>query len=251
MQDIVTNVEVDQKSLKYRFMPGQAIMCYYEKLQQYIEGNKRTNIWLSAAVTAWARVILHQQMFHVGPENVLYCDTDSVVFLQDRNRPVSEFTSRGLGNWANETEEGNEIEQFFGLAPKCYMKVETNHQEGHMKCKGVRMTLTNRARTTPEVLGKMLENMIMYPDEDEDPDDIYMDTMIITSNSVDAQLDYAKVFTRYGTKKFRAVLSKRQIVPFQSIQPRTIKDVPRLYLAPFGSLIIEENPSYANVYDDL
>jgi len=248
IREIIKNEEIDQKSLKYRFMSGASMMCYYEKLKQYVDPNKRTNIWLSAAVTAWARVILHTQMFLVGPENVLYCDTDSVVFLQTRERPITEFTSRGLGNWANETDEGNEIERFFGLAPKCYMKVETNHQEGIMKCKGIRMTLSNKKKTTPEMVANILVESIIK--RNLNPEPLMLDNMVISSNTNDAQLDYATLVTRYGKKKFRSVLTKRKIVSFpETLQDLPLTEIPRLYLAPFGPLEVTENPSYANLYE--
>eukprot|EP01036_Dinobryon_divergens_P027818 gene27818-36651_t len=57
-------------------------------------------------VTAWARCILHEQMLAVGPHNVLYCDTDSVVFLKRRDDPRS-FIGRGLGQWTDECEEAD------------------------------------------------------------------------------------------------------------------------------------------------
>lgn len=248
MKQIITNPDVDQKSIRYRFMEGDALTCYYESLWNQKNTGKRTNIWLAAAVTAWARVILHTQMFHVGPENVMYCDTDSVVFLQHSNVPIQHFTKRGLGNWANETEEGNEILEFFALAPKCYMKIEKDHLDGIIKCKGVRLTITNKQKLSPAVIKLLMEETVMY--QKEDPQPILLDTMILSANSTDSELPYATMLTRIGTKRFRAVLSKRQKVPL----PRAglkLNDITRIYLAPFGPLPIHQNPTYSTVYSHL
>ena len=247
MNDIIRNPEIDRSSIKYRFLEdGETMMCYFEKHREHAKVNRRSNLWLAAAVTAHARVILHRQMVAVGPERVLYCDTDSIIFLQDRDRSVTDWTSRGLGNWANETDEGNEIESFYGIAPKCYMKVESDHQEGIMKCKGVRMTVSNQRQTKPSDLARMLETTVMYPQPE--PSSLMLDHMVICPNSNDTRAPYASVFTRYSKKRLRAVLTKRQVVPLP-VQGLTLSELDRLYLAPYGPLSIEDNSTYSRVYE--
>eukprot|EP01040_Poterioochromonas_malhamensis_P011996 gene11996-13099_t len=247
MNGIINNPEIDRSSLKYRFLEdGETMMCYFDKHREKAKVNRRSNLWLAAAVTAHARVILHRQMVAVGPERVLYCDTDSIIFLQDRDRNVTDWTARGLGNWANETDEGNEIEAFYGIAPKCYMKVETDHQEGVMKCKGVRMTVSNQRQTKPSDLAKMLETTIMYPQPE--PSSLMLDHMVICPNSNDTRAPYASVFTRYSKKRLRAVLTKRQVVPLPK-EGLVLDQLERLYLAPYGPLKISENPTYNRVYE--
>jgi len=246
MQEIILNPMIDQTSLKYRTMEGSAYMCYFALQNEFAKENARVNIWMASAVTAWARTILHERMFVVGPENVLYCDTDSVVFLKNRN-DTTEYTARGLGKWTDETEEGDEIEQFLALAPKCYMKIERNNPTGCVKAKGVRMTVSNKEKTSQEVISTILEQELMYPEEEKE-EPLRLDNMVIAPNCLDSAYPYASMFTRYGKKILRAVLNKRKAVPFPVTGKRRKLmngEVDRLYLQPCGD---EPNPKYDGVY---
>jgi len=246
MQEIILNPMIDQTSLKYRTMEGSAYMCYFALQNEFAKENARVNIWMASAVTAWARTILHERMFVVGPENVLYCDTDSVVFLKNRN-DLTEYTARGLGKWTDETEEGDEIEQFLALAPKCYMKIERNNPTGCVKAKGVRMTVSNKEKTTQDVISTILEQELMYPEEEKE-EPLRLDNMVIAPNCLDSAYPYASMFTRYGKKILRAVLNKRKAIPFPVTEKRRKLmngEVDRLYLQPCGD---EPNPNYDGVY---
>jgi len=246
MQGIILNPMIDQTSLKYRTMAGSSYMCYFALQNEFAKENARVNIWMASAVTAWARTILHERMFVVGPEKVLYCDTDSVVFIKNRD-DMTEYTSRGLGNWTDETEEGDEILEFYALAPKCYMKIERNNPTGCVKAKGVRMTVSNKEKTTQEIIASILEQELMYPEEDK-IEPLRLDNMVIAPNCMDTEYPYASMFTRYGKKILRAVLNKRKPIPFSVTNKRKRLmdgDVDRLYLRPCG---YEHNPHYDNVY---
>ena len=247
MNDIIQNEEIDRSSIRYRFLQDeQTVMCYYEKHRHQAAVNRKSNLWLAAAVTAHARVILHQQMMRVGAEQVLYCDTDSVLYLHPRSRPLAEVTQRGLGNWANETEEGTELVEYYALAPKSYLKVE-REGEVHVKCKGVRMTFSNQQQTTPDIVGRMLEEGVMYPKPDDERVKLFLDHLVICPNSNDTRVPYATVFSIYCKKRLKPVLSKRRVVPLPR-EGLTIQDVSRIFLAPFGPLKISDHEKYADVY---
>ena len=53
-------------------------------------------------MTAHARCRLYRRMIKIGPEQIPYCDTDSIIFLYSRHTESS-LASRGLGNWVDET----------------------------------------------------------------------------------------------------------------------------------------------------
>ena len=248
MNDIMLNEEIDRSSIRYRFLHDQqTVMCYYDRHRSQVPVNRKSNIWLAAAVTAHARVILHQQMMQVGAENVLYCDTDSVLYLHPRTRSITEVTQRGLGNWANETDEGSELVEFYALAPKSYLKVE-REGEVHIKCKGVRMTFFNQIQTTPAIVAKMIEEGVMYPKPDDERTKLFLDHLIICPNSNDSRVPYASVFSIIMKKRVKPVLSKRRVVPLPR-EGLTLQQLPRIFLAPFGPLEISAHEKYAHVYD--
>lgn len=248
-KDIHTNPAVDQTSLRYREMAGGAYMCYYKTFHEHDRVNPYVNIWIASAVTAWARCILHAQMIVVGPERVLYCDTDSIVFLKRRDEQ-RQFIGQGLGKWTNESDEGDEILEFMGVAPKCYMKVERENLSGTMKAKGVRLTVSNREKTTPEVVKQLLQQEF-FMESTEPRVTVQFDHFTIFANSTNVNHDYATVFSRYAKKIFQVVLSKRQMVkyPNQDLQGTLLNGgIKRLFLAPFSPQPLEENDNYRNIY---
>ena len=248
MKEIVLNPEVDRSSLRYRQMPGAAFMCYFQKFKEHKRLSPQVNIWMAASVTAWARTILHRKMIEIGPHRILYCDTDSIVF----EGGLENHVQRGLGQWASETDRGEKIKEFYGVAPKCYMKlIEVEDQTEmvkHIKCKGVRMTLLNQQKVTPDIVRSLLEQCYGLhgaenPTEEEqereqETDYISLDHMTIFKNTTNAAYDYGLIFTLYTKKKFRAVLEKRKKLEV----PENIRrqwnfpsmQVHQLYTIPFG-----------------
>lgn len=250
VKGIYKNVAVDQTSIRYRRMNGGAFMCYYREQQEHVKSNAYVNIWICSAVTAWSRIILHTQMLKVGPEKVLYCDTDSIVFLQARE-DTRVFTSRGLGNWADEMEGDNAIEEFLALAPKTYMLVTRHTPTGIVKAKGVRMNISNQFKTTKEILRVLLEEYFVHPVTDGAKTRLYLDHMTIFSNSMNSNYEYATVFTRYAKKILQVVISKRMSIPFpaHSLASLLKGDIDRLYTAPFSPRYFRDHLFYGLVYD--
>ena len=264
LREIYNNPCINQKTIRYRAMAGGAYTCYYHENKEYAKPNKRVNVYLASAVTAWARCILHYQMKEVGPDKVLYCDTDSVVFLKSR-QDTREFVGRGLGKWTDETDEGDEILEFMALAPKSYMKVYKTG-ENEIKAKGVRMTVENRELVTAGRVRALMTDQLLYynPEirsrplcedtgEVAEPPCIQVNHFTIASNTTNSEYAYGEVFSRYCLKKLRVVLSKRDMVPFYGnlSSPRlelggdSETQVSRIYLRPKGSVL---NQTYAGVY---
>jgi hypothetical protein len=75
-----------------RFNPNQFDIGI-SKEKPFYKRNAKYNIWIAAAVTSHARCRLHRQMIRVGPERILYCDTDSIVFIYSCDLPsLTELT---------------------------------------------------------------------------------------------------------------------------------------------------------------
>ena len=81
-------------------------------------------------------------MLKVGLKLILYCDTDSIVSLQDR-KDEWVIPSRGLGDWADEMDGDNVIGKVLAVAPKSYMLVTKQKPTGSIKAKKVSMTVSN------------------------------------------------------------------------------------------------------------
>jgi hypothetical protein len=225
--EILCHFKIEQKSLKFRHLNGNVFKVRYKKLDTLTEKNPFLNIPIAAAVTGHAQVILMRQMFKIGPERILYCDTDSIMFLWDK--AAERLNTSGLGNWELE-HVGQTITHFLAIAPKCYDLVIKNgdHIEEELKCKGVTATQSNSEKVNFESLLRLLNQSF----KGEVQDKIVADTMTIHSNSTNRLVPFGTLLTRYGTKELQIVFSKRKLLCREG--DSEITDYGLVRLVPFG-----------------
>lgn len=84
------------------------------------------NIWIASAITSFARAELYKKIL-IDPENVVYCDTDSVFVLESEklDRHFNEVMGSKLGDWDREY-AGRTLNKFQILQPKLYNLWENN-----------------------------------------------------------------------------------------------------------------------------
>jgi hypothetical protein len=108
-----------------------------------------TNVMLCAFVTANARMVLWDALNKLG-DRVLYCDTDSVIYLLSDDENLNIKSSSKLGEWKDEC-EGDYITDFVSIAPKSYAYKMSNGDQV-VKCKGVTLNYENSKVVTFETL---------------------------------------------------------------------------------------------------
>ena len=239
------NSTINHSTLRYRHIKGEAYQVTYEKTKENFRNNRNYNIWIAAAVTAHARCRLHRQMIKIGPERILYCDTDSIIFLC--SRLINNLASRGLGNWVDETLDfGSAIKKLYAFAPKSYCLVLANGQY-RIKAKGCRMTLPNKTKAGPDVSEKILISKCIETAQgyiEQAP--LLLDHFTIFSNCLNLSFPYGTLFSRYSSKNFAVVISKRLLIPLLTSQdivpPNYLTDfsltsIGRIDTVPFGFLI--------------
>jgi hypothetical protein len=101
--------------------------------KDFIPESQLTNVFLASFVTAYGRLRLYSLMSEIGAANLLYWDTDSVIYVQ---RPGGYMPKYGnfLGDLTDELPAGTHIIQFICCGPKnygymlndgrCYVKVK-------------------------------------------------------------------------------------------------------------------------------
>jgi hypothetical protein len=232
---------IDKSKFSFRHISNNTWKVKFSSLDAFTKSNPKYNIFLASKVTEEARCILHRQMLRIGPERILYCDTDSIMFLYPKAAPRIEGV--GLGNWINEYPHDS-IDRLFALAPKFYF-LEFKNGESLLKSKGIQMTLANAKRIHAEKLGlQLMEKFYPYTEEGESEPRPFtgymvMSNMIMGVNSTNSKLAYGQMLTRYtDDKKVRPVISKRQFVShFESNVPfdsTSIRSVARIYTIPHG-----------------
>ncbi|CAG2257249.1 unnamed protein product [Mytilus edulis] len=86
----------------------------------------KTNIFLATFTTSWARLKLNDVLDQLK-ENVLYHDTDSVIYTERRNAQTLSLRDY-LGDFTDEL-EGHYIEEFVSGGPKHYAYRRSDGQE--------------------------------------------------------------------------------------------------------------------------
>jgi len=69
--------------------------------EERVPNLRHTNEVIGAYVTAWARIHLYRYLYRLK-ENAIYCDTDSVIYIQPRDEPELIETGDNLGDMTSE-----------------------------------------------------------------------------------------------------------------------------------------------------
>ena len=242
--DLWFHPHIDKATFSFRHLAHDTWKVKYETYENFIQPNAKYNIFLASKVTEWARCILHRQMLKIGPQHILYCDTDSILFLYPKDGEKLEGC--GLGQWINEYPD-KRIVRLYALAPKFYFLVFADGSTS-LKSKGVQMTLANLRKLRAETLGLQLLEMF-FPKQDEQGKEVAfsgyipMRNMIMGANSINAHLAYGTMTTRYtNDKNIRPVFFKRSFVPYRhqsnvSYTAETLDRISRILTIPHHFIV--------------
>lgn len=185
---------------------------------EYQKNSGRTNYFIGGAVTAHARIILHTRMVLIGPERMIYCDTDSVIYKWHKSLPV--LTSQGLGQW--EKEKGKPIKRVLAIAPKFYiLEFEDEQEPLAVKSKGVIMTVENKNLLTKEKLLQMIFSTLAGTNMDTS--NIYLQNFAIRTNtSTSNNLNFYVMCSIYNSKVVKMNITKREIVVNDTLQEKLL-----------------------------
>ena len=124
----------------------------------------------AAFTTANARMRLYDLLSWLHPSQILYCDTDSVMFIYNKNNKLHKFPSnnandlpksvkfgKGLGEWEDENRYGEFIDEFVCGGAKSY-SYRTNLNKVVIKQKGITMDAANAKIITFENIRDMVLN---------------------------------------------------------------------------------------------
>lgn len=232
---------LDRRKVSFRHLSHGTWKVKYHLFDDFAKENPRYNIFVAAKVTETARCILHRQMLKIGPERILYCDTDSIMFLWSKDG--EKLDAHGLGKWVDEYPR-QRIKRLYALAPKFYyLEFE---EEALLKSKGIMMNWTNRALLHGQSLGAQLLELL-YPRTDAQghvypfQGFIPMKNMLMGIHTTSTQFEYGTMLTKEtNDKKLRPVLTKRHLIPYLRqanvvYDPETGLDrVARIYTIPKG-----------------
>jgi hypothetical protein len=118
----------------------------------YLERPKFQSDIIGVFVCAYGRCLLYKTMEKLGPQRLLYCDTDSVLYIErpgDRRVKTGQF----LGHLTDEVPPGLSIRRFCASAPKTYALSFSDGSQ-QVKMKGLSLHYLNKEKFTFDVIRK-------------------------------------------------------------------------------------------------
>lgn len=179
--------------------------CTLEKKSAFVSDPKCSNIALATFVTAYARLELYECL-EALQKDVLYCDTDSVIFVDRGSCPL--VCGPFLGDLTNELDADEHIQEFVSVGPKTY-GYRTSHGKEIMKCKGISLRGPAEDVVTFDVMKDLVYHVPM--------DDVRVEQMNFIVNE---RHQIRTEYVRGGGKHLQHTQSKRR----RALQTETIVD---------------------------
>ena len=175
----------------------------YKVKEEFVENDYNTNIGIACFTTSSARLRLYEALETLGRQ-VLYFDTDSVVYVYDKNNPEHKKMECGdlLGEWTDECEGNLIIGIFVTTGPKAYSYI-TNDGEAHTKIKGFNLNWNAGKSINHDKIVKLVKDK--YIDDKE-----YK--LSVEYNMLKRNQD--KTISNFKQKKdYGITYSKREVLP--------------------------------------
>jgi len=133
------------------YISNEMAQVIYKYRDHFVKNNFNTNIFFALFTTSHARLKLYEQLSALG-ENVIYYDTDSVIYKDNGKNSVQ--MGEILGDWSDEL-AGGYIEKFLSTGPKSYY-FKTNTGKETTKVKG----FTLHHKNAEKINGINMEKLI-------------------------------------------------------------------------------------------
>lgn len=210
-----------------RVVNDNMVAVTLSKTTDYVKPSKNSNVVIAAFTTAYARMVLYYYLAKLQ-KRVLYCDTDSCIFLQTSENDYMPATGEFLGNFTNELLQHGKnsyICEFVSLGPKNYGYKVKDTNSGKkvtiVKIKGFNLDST----TT-----KQLNFRLMVDSVKKHVSGLPTPAINIIKPDIRKTFD-RKVITKNCQKRYRIVYNKRRLISKQVITKLALE----LYSSvPFG-----------------
>ncbi|PIC44706.1 hypothetical protein B9Z55_004983 [Caenorhabditis nigoni] len=178
-----------------------------------LESLKTGAVHIAAYVTSYARLRLYRLMEKVGAENIVYTDTDSIVYTSPRAAvdPLRGEHGPYLGQLTDELE--GTMTEFVSLGPKTYCYKETladGTEKTVRKAKGISLTAQADKKITFERMKAMVDEVL---------DEAQQRTVIQVPQQTMRRDRNHVVYAKENKKAFRFTFNKRRVLGDGSTLP--------------------------------
>ena len=137
------------------------VEVYYQHQEEAIPVSPNLNIFVAAFTTCHARLKLYEALEPLG-ERVLYYDTDSIIYLEEKPGQFNPTLRHYLGDFTSELGTNEYIEEFVSGGPKNY---GYKTSKGHVECKvrGFRLNSEGKTQLSYDVMCQNVKDEIQKP----------------------------------------------------------------------------------------
>ncbi|KAF1750693.1 hypothetical protein GCK72_017245 [Caenorhabditis remanei] len=142
---------------------NDVLVVKHRKQQETLQSLKTSAMQLASYTTSYARLRLYRFMEMVGGENIIYTDTDSIIYAvpEGTKDPLEMEVGPYLGQLTDEL--SGEMTEFVSLGPKtyCYRDLMKNNEEKIVrKAKGITMSSQVEKYVNFEMMRAMVDEAI-------------------------------------------------------------------------------------------
>ena len=154
---VILDDKIEHISLS--FLNDNMVYASYERKGEFVKANYNTNIYIACFTSSWARLRLYNMLDKLD-KNVCYCDTDSIVYIENEQTKaiVNQCIGDGLGEWTDEL--GGSYMDFWCCAQaKDYGYILNNGKQAG-KVEGFRVTAETEEKMTNEQRIQLIKGAI-------------------------------------------------------------------------------------------
>ena len=184
-----------------RFCPNDVVEVVYVSKKEAVVPNNRTNVFIAAFTTCWARLKLYSYLQELG-DRVLYYDTDSVIY-KCRDGQTKLETGDYLGDLKDEL-GGDYIMEFLSGGPKNYAYRTAEKKKTECKVRGFTLNVRGQETLNFDTMRKNILAVLSGEKEAE----------IVQTNPTHFKRDVLQKGVSVGPqrKRYRLVFDKRVVI---------------------------------------
>ncbi|EFO90338.1 hypothetical protein CRE_29165 [Caenorhabditis remanei] len=192
---------------------NDVLIVQYRQREETLSSLKTSAVHLAAYVTAYARLRLYSLMEAVGPDNIVYTDTDSIIFKLPHGtpNPLEDKMGSYLGQLTNELK--GTMKEFVSLGPKTYSYKEqlaNGEEKVAIKAKGITINSEVAKKLNFEKMKGMVDEVLGKEDS--------RTSLLLPQHTMVRDKNHS-VYSRNTLKQFRYTFNKRRLLPDGSTLP--------------------------------
>ncbi|CAO4385894.1 unnamed protein product [Caenorhabditis nigoni] len=189
------------------------LIVKHRKQVETLESLRTSAMHLASLTTSYARLRLYKFMEMVGPENICYTDTDSIIYAvpDGAKDPLKDEEGSYLGQLTDELT--GTMSEFASLGPKTYVykEMKSNGEEKiTVKAKGITLNSQVEKLVTFDKMKAMVNEVL----ENVTP----RTTLLLPQHVMTRDKDH-KVYSKNIQKSFKYTFNKRRLLPDGSTLP--------------------------------